>query len=303
MRFKLSLWKLYYLFQAVYKLRFLPDKLFLQLKFYRYQKKFIDFKNPKSFNEKIQFLKLYDRKQSYHLYADKENSKQIAKEVLGKDGVLKTQYTFDSVGEISFEKLNFPCVIKTNKGSGDFFLLRSIPNPRYRDSILFSLAKSLERDLYLEKREYQYKNIIPKIIVEDMLLDSKKNIPQDYKVHCFNNKPEFIYVTTGREGNTYRGIYDLNWKPINMIWSHLDKSGKPEYNFKNDIPKPKNLNEIIDCSKQLAHLVPSPYIRIDLFNVDEQRLVFGEFTFHHMSGYAPIFPFEKDLYFGSRLHI
>lgn len=299
---KFNIWITYYWLQFIFKLRFLPDKLFLKIQFYRYQGYLINFSKPETLNEKIQFLKLYERKENFKDYADKEMAKSIAIET-SDINVLETIKTYRSPSNIDFAQLVYPCVIKTNHGSGDFFLLKKEPTSQEKRNIIFQLKKALYRSLYLEKKEFQYHNIDKKVIIEKMLLDSNGNIPQDYKVHCFNGKAKFIYVTTGRDGNTYRGVYDINWNPLDFQWTHFDKKGNPKYIFSNNLKKPKNLQEVVASAEKLALKINTPYIRIDLFNVDEKRIVFGEFTFHHMSGYAPIRPIKYDYILGNELQI
>ena len=300
---KYRLWKFVYFIKGFSNLWVLPPRIYLQLKYFKYHKRFINFSSPTTLNEKIQCLKLYCRSNDLSKFADKEESKKIIKKILGPKGVLETLEIYKSSHQISFENLKYPCVIKTNHGSGDFSLLKTCPNITEQEKIKFQLFKSMNRSLSFEKKEFQYKNIDPKILVEKMLLDSEGKIPPDYKVHCFNGSPEFIYVTTGRDGDTFRGVYSLDWEPLPFIWSHFDKNGKTKYRFQNNLIKPKNLKQIIKTAKDLANTVNVPYVRVDLFNIEQKRLVFGEFTFHHMSGFAPITPFERDLKLGSKLYL
>jgi hypothetical protein len=296
-------WRIYYLIQSVFRLRILPDNLYAKFFFKKYMGYWIDLKNPKTLNEKIQYIKLNERKTIYTMLADKIKSKEFVKDILGKNIIIENQKIYNREYEIDFDNLKYPCVIKTNHGSGDFYLAMKRPKKEYEEKIKFNFYKAINRNLYLEKKEWQYKNIKPKILVESMLLDSKGLIPPDYKIHFFNKKAVFIYVTIGRENNTYRGVYDLNWNPLNFSWTHLDKNNNPKYKFDNNLPRPKNLDNIIETAQLIAAKIDSSYVRIDLFNIDQEKIKFGEITFHHMSGFAPITPFHWDLKLGSKLNV
>lgn len=290
-----------YILKIIVNLHFLPGRLHQKLYFKKNHGYSPNLTKPSTLNEKIIFLKLNNKENIHTTLSDKWAVKNYLKGIIDNKYLIPNLKISTHIKSIKFDELIYPCVIKSNGGSGDFHLLKEKPKELEIKNIYKKFSYGKYRSLYLEKKEWQYKNIPYKILVEPMLLDKNKNIPPDYKIHFFNGHPEFIYVTTGREKKTIRGVYDLEWNPLPFIWSKLDLNGKPIYEFDSSITKPKNLKEILELSSQIAQLAKAPYVRIDLFNIDEEKIKFGEVTFHHMSGMAPIIPLEWDFKLGKRL--
>jgi len=284
---------------------YLSDLNFAKKKFKFYFNYDLDISNPVTLNEKIQYLKLHDRNPFYSNLVDKINVKKYISKIVGDKHIIPTLKTFSSIENFNLDfDFDYPIVIKTNNGSGDFKILYEPPNSYDLKKIKIMFSKSLKRDLYYEKKEWQYKGIKPQLLIEPLLQDLNNEIPPDYKIHCFNGEPEFIYVTKGREKETYRGVYTLDWKPLDFIWSHVHKeTGDPIYNFQNNISKPKNLLEILTISKIICKSFDNKYVRIDVYNMNEKSVYFGEITFHHMSGFARIIPHEWDIKLGKKLKI
>ena len=128
-------------------------------------------------------------------------------------------------------------------------------------------------------------------------------VPTDFKVHCFNGKPTLIYVNSDREGDVRRDLYTTEWEHLPFIWSQFDKDGNPEYKPGNKMPTTKNLSEILRLATVLSEDFKDTYVRVDLYNVDEEQIYFGELTLHHMSGLAEIRPKKWDEKLGEMLRL
>lgn len=285
------------MFKKVWKLfltRVLSDKAYVKYRYRRIFGKKLDLKNPKSLNEKLQFSKLYDRKDIYSIIADKYSVRAYIESKIGQKYMIPLYGVYCSIEQLFNEFPNlYPCIIKPTHDSGGGIILKS-DRDFDRSMIESVLSVRLARNFYHETKEWEYKNIKPRIIVEKLLLDSSGNIPNDYKLNCFNGKCEFIYCSIDRSGKNYRKIYDRNWRPIQMTWCGPGLESKK---FQGpDIAPPENLSKMI----QIAEILASEfnYIRVDLYSVDSE-IYFGELTRHHGGGFEPILPVEMDYYYGS----
>ncbi|WP_275316851.1 ATP-grasp fold amidoligase family protein [Tenacibaculum bernardetii] len=256
----------------------------------------LDLNNVKTLNEKIQWLKLYDRTPLHTICADKVLVRDYVEEKLGSKYLIPIVNTFRYSNEITPEKLpNYPVIIKTNHDSGSYFIIKDKINQNWI-FIKEKLSQSLNNNYYYSGREWQYKNIKPLIIIEKLLIDSDGKIPMDYKLHCFSGKVEYISVDIGRgTDNHCRNWYDKNWNRAPFKWSSISGSNKTDPS-KKDVEKPTVLNEMIKCSEVLAK--DFAYVRVDWYDLDS-KLFFGEITFHHDSGFLPIEPYNWDLKLGN----
>ena len=271
-----------------------PETAYLKMMFKRTMGKDLDLVCPKTLNEKIQWLKLYDRKSEYTVYADKYRVRDFIASKLGEDYLIPLLKCYDCVDDITENSLpEPPYIIKNNHDSSGGIIVRS-----YADVNLLEFKRILSSNLkvnhYWATKEWQYKNIPKRIIIEKLLLDKNNRIPNDYKFNCFNGRVEFIYASVDREGRNYRKIYMRDWSASEMTWTsrgnELKKFTGPE------IPKPENYEQMIYIAEKLA--ATFKYIRIDLYNVDG-KIYFGEITQHHGSGFEPILPESLDYYYGS----
>ena len=202
--------------------------------------------------------------------------------------------------EIVFNNIpDYPVIIKTNHDSGGGIFIYDKANINWKE-VQKSLKKRMSKNYYWQSKEWQYKNIVPSIIVEKLLIDSEGNIPYDYKIHCFNGKVNMIQVDMGRGSeNHYRNWYSKEWEKESYQWTIL-KNGKEIESSKSDIKKPQNLTKMIDLSETLSE--PFKYVRVDWYDM-EGKLFFGELTFHHDGGNRPITPKEWDLKLGNKLKL
>lgn len=247
--------------------------------------------NPKTFNEKIQWLKLNDKNPSNSLYADKFAVRTYIKEMIGEKYLIPLVYHTDNPADIINENIpDFPCIIKTNHGSSGGIIIRDKSKVDWKN-LRKKLSTSMKNNYYYGSKEWQYKDIKPRILVEKLLLNANSNIPNDYKFHCFNGKVEFIQVDIDRYKVHKRNLYDTNWK-------FFDFRLRREHG--NPTEKPNALNEMISIAKRLG--ANFPYIRVDLYNLGSE-VYFGELTFHPGSGFEPFKPVKWDRVFGDKLQL
>ena len=270
--------------------RFLPSKLQIQIMYFLKHKRFISFKNPRTFNDKIQWLKLYDYDTSFSRYVDKYLVRDFVSEKIGSNYLINLIRVYNSPNEIEWNEMPNRFVIKWNHGSGSniFINNKSEIDPKF---ITKELRKMGKRNWYWYGREMPYKYISKKIIIEELLDNNGEQI-NDYKFHCFNGEPLYIQVDIDRFTNHTRNIYDLNWNLINA---------KIQFNNSSKIiDKPDKLDEMIAIAKILS--CGFKYIRIDLYFVCN-KIYFGEMTFYHGSGFEKILPLEFSLELGSQIII
>ena len=273
-------------------MRNLPDKIYSKLLF---RKKFgykLNFKNPVTFNEKLQWLKLYDRKDIYTTMVDKYEVKKYVANIIGEKYVIPTLGLYNKFEDINFDKLPNQFVIKCTHDSGGIVICK---NKKKFDIMQAKekISRSLSRNFYYYGREWPYKNVRPRIIIEKYMEDESKVELKDYKIFCFNGEPKLIMVDTGRFTDHKRNVYDIKWNKINM-----------SINFPNDATKnqikPKKLEELVELSRKLSYDIP--FVRTDFYIIKED-IYFGELTFFPGSGFQSIQPVEWQEILGSWLNL
>lgn len=258
----------------------------------------LDIENPKTLNEKIQWLKINDRKPEYTQLADKYAVREFIKENFGEEFLIPLLFKTSNLNDLTYTNIpNEPCIIKTNHGSGDYQIIRSKGNIDM-NKIIRNFTYSFRRNLYYYGREFQYKDIKPLIIIEKLLTLPNGKIPNDYKLHFFNGKCEFIYCSIDREGMNYRKVYDINWEPLEFVWTSHAKDLNSKQGL--DIPEPKSLKKMVEIGEKIAKYIK--YVRVDFYDV-EGKLYCGEITLHHGSGYDKFYPSKYDLYYGQKLKL
>lgn len=277
-------------------LKFIPDRIFLKL-IYRVQfKKRLDLDNPQTFNEKIQWLKLNDRKDIYTTMVDKYEVKKYVADLIGEEYIIPTLGVWDKFDDIDFEKLPNKFVLKCTHDSGGLVICRDRSKFDI-DSARKKINKCLKQNYYKNGREWPYKNVKPKIIAEELLEDNKNFVPEDYKVYCFNGKPEYIVVFHGRfdeNKELSETVYNLDWEPQGVSFdNHFQPSNIIE-------EKPKVFDELIKASSVLCKGFPQ--VRVDFYIVND-KLYFGEITLHTASGFQPMIPPDLDEKLGKMIDL
>jgi len=279
----------------------IPDKQLVKFKFKHHIGYPINLKNPQTLNEKINWLKLNDRTPLHTQCSDKYLVREFIKDKIGEEYLVPLYFSTKNPKDIIAENIpDTPSIIKANHDSsgGIFVYDKSKIN---WDEVQQSFEERLKSNYYLVSREWQYKNIEPRIIVEKLLQDKNGGIPFDYKLHCFNGKVRMISVDMGRGSDQhYRNWYNTNWEREEFRWSSPKENGKSTDPSSEDLERPKTLKEMIRLSELLAKAFK--YVRVDWYDVDG-KLYFGEITFHHDGGFRPILPEIWDKKLGNELKI
>ncbi|MBQ9475634.1 MAG: glycosyl transferase [Bacteroidales bacterium] len=264
------------------------DKLFLRCKFRLMTGRHLHLKNPRSLNEKIQWLKLYDRNPFYHTMVDKVEVKGYVASKIGEEHVIPTLGVWDRPEDIDFNSLPAQFVIKCAHDSGSTIVCPD-KSTFDRDAARRSLALSQQKDFALSDREWAYSGVKPRIIAEQYLGFN----PPDYKFFCHNGKPEFMFIATGRGREDMETRFDF----FDMNFNHLDvRNGHP--NADRIPPKPALFEQMKVIAGKLSE--GFPMVRVDLYEVDG-KIWFGEYTFYHWSGFVPFEPEIWDYKFGTWL--
>lgn len=274
----------------------LPDEKFLKIKYYLSLGKKLDLKNPKTFNEKLQWIKLHDRNPLYTMFVDKYLVRDYIKEVLGEEYLIPLIGVWDSPDEIDFDALPDKFVLKCNHNSGLGMCICKDKSKLDIEKVKKGLRKGLAQDYYLSHREWPYKDVPRKIIAEKYMTDSPDvDSFTDYKFFCFNGKVDSVMVCTERStGNPKFYFFDEEW---NLKKYNIRGKEAPE-GF--TLPKPPKVEKMFEIARTLSKGMP--FVRVDLYNSDG-NILFGELTFFPDSGFDANLLKETDEYFGSLMEL
>jgi len=271
---------------------FIPDSVYLRCLFFLKMGKRLNLKNPETFCEKLQWLKLYDRKPEYTRMVDKLAVKDYVSEIIGDEYVIPTLGAWEKPEDIEWDKLPQKFVLKTTHGGGSTgVVICKDKTTLNKNQAIIRLKQSMKQDIYRVLREWPYKNVPRRIIAEKYI--SSKDKPDDlpdYKFFCFNGEPKYCQVISGRETDERIDFFDYEW-------NHQPFHEPKKYAFADLEPqRPTNLNKMWELAKQLSKGLS--FARIDFYEVD-QILYFGEITFFPTSGMGDFEPKEWDYLFGS----
>lgn len=273
--------------------RFLPDKLYLSIKYRVHIGYWMDWKNPKTYNEKLQWLKIYYRRKDFSMMVDKNAAKKYVAEKIGEEYVIPTIATYDSVGDIDFDALPQKFVLKCTHDSGGLIVCKN-KNCLDYDAVKEKMSKALNRTYVIQNREYPYKYVPRTIIAEKYMEEPRIGELRDFKFYCFNGVPQYVLVASGRQKGQKRFDYfDVQWNH----WPVYDE-GCPN----NDVTpeKPENFEKMLEIARTLSEGIP--HVRVDLYNI-EGRIYFGELTFFDGSGCNLYVPRDYDRIFGDYLRL
>lgn len=259
----------------------------------------LNLEKPRTLNEKINWLKLNHRTELHTICADKYKVREYVTKKIGSAYLIPLYFQTKNPYELVPENITkFPCIIKTNHdSSGGVFVYDKNQINWKKTRRAFKVR--LKRNYFWSSREWQYKHIEPRIIIEKLLQDNNGNIPFDYKLHCFNAKVRMISVDSGRGTDRHhRNWYSREWNREPYKWSS-QKGTKFTDPSEDDIERPGTLEEMIKLSEILAQ--PFPYVRIDWYDLNS-KLYFGEITFHHDGGVLPIIPKIWDTKLGALIN-
>ena len=273
----------------------IDDKEYLEKLFRASMDYDLDLQNPKTFNEKLQWLKLYDRKPEYTIIVDKYKVRDYIADKIGEEYLIPLLGVWDDPDDIDFDSLPNKFVLKCNHDSGGLSIC-SDKNTFDVNIAKIKLKKSLKTNYYYSGREWPYKNVPRKIIAEKYMVDdSNSNEFTDYKFFCFNGYVDCVMVCLDRNsGDTKFYFFDKDWK-----LKRLNKRGK-EAPKGFTIPEPECIDEMFDIASKLSE--GFPFVRIDLYQ-SYGKVYFGEMTFYPDSGFDNNITREADLYLGSLINL
>lgn len=275
--------------------RLLPDKPYLSLKFYLEFGRFPDWKNPQTYSEKLQWMKLYDRRPEYTIMVDKYAVKKYVADIIGEEYVIPTLGVWDRPEDIEWEKLPSQFVLKTTHGGGNTGVVICKDKTNFnKQEAAERLNESLRTDLYKVWREWPYKNVPRRIIAEEYIdpRPDTKDLP-DYKFFCFDGVVKGLFVATERQNPNEEVKFDFfdadyNHLPLRQGHDHARITPK----------KPENFEQLKKVAEQLSKGMA--HVRVDLYDLGD-KVLFGELTLFHFSGMVPFEPEEWDKRFGEML--
>ena len=272
---------------------FLNDERYIKLKFWAKIGTKLDLNNPKTYNEKLQWLKLYYRNPLYSKLVDKYEVKEYVKKIIGEEYIIQTLGVWDKFSQINFKDLPERFVLKCTHDSGGISIIKN--KSRMNVGLVSKkINKSLKKYYYKYGREWPYKDVKQRIIAEQYMEDEKFHELRDYKFFCFEGEPKYMYVASNRhgEGDTYFDFYDMEYNHLDLVNGHPNAPIPPE--------KPENFEKMIELARKLSQ--GFLHIRVDFYEVNG-KVYFGELTFYHMSGLAPFEPEEWDYKFGEEINL
>lgn len=228
-----------------YILRFLGDQTYLKIKYKYKMKQKLNLNNPQTFNEKLQWLKIHDRKDIYTTMVDKYEAKKYIADIIGQEYIIPTLGIYEKFEDINFEELPDKFVIKCTHDSGGIVICKDKSKFDYNNAKK-RINKCLNRNFYYHGREWPYKNVKPRVIVEEFIGENLT----DYRIYCFNGKAKYVYMYLNKFNDEGRpepkncNIYDMNWNLQEFHQNSLPT--KEKYN------KPKQLEEMKEIAEKLS---------------------------------------------------
>ncbi len=276
----------------------ISDRKYISRKFKFYHGYDLNWNKLETLNEKMQWFKIYDRNERYVALSDKFKARDFFKNKFGEEYLVPLVLETQCVEDLNFDNFpDYPVVVKANHDSGNYRIVRDKNEIDFR-KLQVDAKAWLKFNYYWEDREWPYKHIEPRIVVEKMLQTNEGKIPNDYKLNCFNGKVEFVYVSVDREGINKRNIYSRDWEPLYFTWN------KKYYDHSNlrgpEIKAPSTFAKMIEFAEIIAK--DYQYVRVDFYDVDG-HLYFGEITQYHGGGFDQMLPKEWDYKFGNMISI
>lgn len=270
----------------------LSDEEFIKRKYKAITGKEINLNHPKSFAEKMQWLKLYDRRPEYTMMVDKYKVRQYIAKKIGADYLIPLLGVWDNPNEIDFDSLPNQFVLKCNHNSGLGMYICKDKSKMNIKQVKKNLHKGIRQNYYLTNREWPYKNVPRKIICEKFMVDGTKDNLIDYKFFCFDGIAKFMYISNDYASNATTDFFDMNFNRLEM------RMKDPNSNI------PPSKPDLFEEMKKIAELLAAgiPFVRVDLYNVNG-KIYFGELTFFHNAGFTEVYPSKWNTILGEWIKI
>ena len=271
----------------------IPDEKYLKKMFALKMGMVLDLENPQTFNEKLQWLKVYDRNPLYTSMVDKYEAKKYVSNIIGDEYIIPTLGVWDKFEDINFDSLPNQFVLKCTHDSGGLVICRDKKTFDFTKAES-KIKKTLKRNYYFVAKEWPYKNVKPRIIAEKYMEDEyNKNGLVDYKFYCFGGEPKFLYVSQGLENHATASISFLT-----TDWEFAPYE-RTDYKPLDKLPqKPANFEKMKDICRVLAKAIP--FLRVDLYEINGQ-IYFSELTFTPAAGFMKFKNPEHDKEIGTML--
>lgn len=261
----------------------------------------LDLKNPRSFGEKLQWLKLYDHCPEYTQMVDKVKAKDYVATIIGDDYVIPTLGVWDKPEDIDWDKLPGSFVLKTNHSGGNTGVIICRDKESFdRHRAIKTLIQSLQCDIYRDFREWPYKNVTKRVFAEEYIAPPTgvKDLP-DYKWFCFDGEPRYCQVIQNRTTHETIDFFDTEWN--HQVFYGLNPKGGPVFGPAEVPPeRPFHLSTHLHIARELSRGIP--FVRVDLYETS-RGVYFGEITFYPMSGFGGFSPSEWDIKLGDMIHL
>lgn len=272
----------------------IPDVPYLKVLFYIHMGKKLDLKNPKTFSEKLQWLKLYDRKSEYVKMVDKYAAKEYVAGIIGDEYIIPTLGVWDRPEYIDWDSLPDKFVLKCTHDSGDLVICKD-KSKLDKKAAIKKLNHGLKQNYFKVWREWPYKNVLKRIIAE-MFIDpppEHDDLP-DYKFFCFNGEPKYCQVISGRNKEMRIDFFDHDW-------NHQQFHEPKDFSFAEVEPtKPYNYERMWEMARELAK--DKAFSRIDFYDIGSQ-VYFGEITFYPTGGLGGFAPEDFDKIIGEMIKL
>lgn len=273
-------------------IKMVPDDIYLKIKHRVYFSEKLDLDNPKTFNQKMNWLKLYDRKPEYTMMVDKYEVKKYVSDKIGEQYVVPLLGVWDNFEDIDWDSLPNQFVIKNTKGGGSTgVIICKDKNTFNTKKAIRDLKKAEKIDIYGFSREWPYKNVKRRLIAEQFLVDESGDQLKDYKIFCFNGEPKFIEVDYDRFTDHKLNVYDLEWNFIDFYMSSRNDKERI-------IKKPICLDKMLECARILSENIP--FVRVDFYSIRD-KIYFSELTLYPGAGEIDFHPVEYDRILGDML--
>lgn len=285
--------RLYWKLEKYMSFDWMSDEAFIRMKYHAAMGKKLNLKNPRTFQEKLQWLKLYDRNPLYTTLVDKQAVKEYVAVKIGDAYVIPTLGVWDSFDDIDFDVLPNQFVLKCTHDSGGLVIVTDKAEFD-REAAKEKIETSLATDFYKVGREWPYKNVPHRIIAEQYMIDDDLGELKDYKFYCFNGEPKYLFIASDRN----KGGQEVKFDYFDINFNRLQLKNAAHPNSTYDIKQPETFHEMIKIAAELSSGIPQ--VRIDLYEVNG-HVYFGEYTFFSGGGWKPFDPEEYAYIWGEQI--
>ncbi len=277
-----------------YILVLIPDSIYLKILYRKRMGKALNLKNPQTYTEKLQWMKIHDRNLLYSTMVDKYEVKKYVADIIGEQYIIPTYGVWDSFDKINFDSLPEQFVLKCTHDSGGIVICTDKATFD-KELARNKLMKSLKKNYYLRQREWPYKNVVPRIIAEKYMVDESHAELKDYKFFCFDGKVKALFVASDRMNpneETKFDFFDEHYNHLPVTNGHPNATKTPR--------KPKGFEQMKILAEKLSE--GFPHLRVDFYDINGE-VYFGELTFYHWSGLVRFEPDKYDKYFGDMINL